>query len=55
MALDGKRVALAGVAAVEPAAEPSLALFARAMRELPLIGMPEGVIADRMRGGERFA
>src|SRR4030095_4654965 len=50
-----KRVALAGIAAIETAAEPSLALFARAVRELPLVGMAEGVVANRVRRGERFA
>ena len=50
----GKRVALAGIAALEPAAEPALPLLARAVRELPLIRMAEGVIPDRVRGGERF-
>src|SRR5262245_4662867 len=53
-ALNCKRVALAGIAALETAAEPSLALLARAVSELPLVGMAEGVVADRMRGGERF-
>ena len=53
-ALNRKRVALTGITAVEAAAEPSLPLFARAMGELPLVGMAEGVVADRMRGGERF-
>ena len=51
----GKRVALAGIAALEPAAEPSFPLFARAVGELPLIRMAEGVIADRVRGRERFS
>jgi hypothetical protein len=55
MTLNRKRVALAGIAAVETAAEPSLALFARAVRELPLVGMTERVVADRMRGSEGFA
>src|SRR5262249_48890355 len=50
-----KRVALAGVAAVEAAAEPSHALLARPARELRLVGLAEGVVADRVRGGERFA
>jgi hypothetical protein len=54
-ALNCKRVALAGIAAVETAAEPSLALFARAVRETPLVGMAERVVADRVCGGERFA
>jgi hypothetical protein len=25
------------------------------VRECPLVGMAEGVVADRVRGGERFA
>src|SRR5262245_53401092 len=49
-----KRVALARVASLEAAAEPSLALFARPVRELPLIGMTEGVVTDSVRGSERF-
>ena len=52
--LHGKRIALAGVAALETAAEPSFPLLAGAVRERPLIRMAEGVIADRVRGGERF-
>src|SRR5262245_61089369 len=55
IALDRKRVALAGVAALEAAPEPSLALLARPVGETSLVGMAEGVIADRVRGGERFA
>src|SRR4029453_8513460 len=42
-------------AAGETAAEPSHALFARTVRELPLVGMTEGIVADRVRGGESFA
>jgi hypothetical protein len=49
----GERVALAGIAALEPATEPSLPLLARPVRELPLVGMAESVIADGVRGGER--
>ena len=53
--LHGKGVTLAGIAVFETAAEPSFPLLARAMRELPLIGLAESVIADDMRGGERFS
>src|SRR5262245_28402487 len=53
--LNGKRVALAGIAALESATEPSLALLARAVRKRPLVGLAEGVVTDRVRGGERFA
>src|SRR5262245_13319858 len=52
---DGKRVTLASVAALEAAAEPSLTLLARPVRELPRVGMAEGVVADRVRGRERLA
>src|SRR5262245_61682060 len=55
IALDGKRVALAGIAALEPAVEPSLTLLARAVRKRPLVSVAERVIADRVRGVEGFA
>jgi hypothetical protein len=54
MALNLEGVALAGVTAIGAAAEPSVALLAHPVRELPLVGMAEGVVADRVRGGERF-
>src|SRR5262245_51952580 len=55
MVLYCKCVALAGIAAVETAAEPSHTLLARTVCELPLVSVAESVIADRMRGGEGFA
>src|SRR5215831_17262881 len=55
MVLHGKRVALAGIAAVEAAAEPAHTLLARTVCERPLVRVAEGVIADRVRGGEGFA
>src|SRR5262252_8277158 len=54
MVLHGKRVALPGIAALETAAEPSHTLLARTVRERPLVRVAEGVIADRVRGGEGF-
>src|SRR5215472_7506712 len=55
MVLHGKRVALAGIATLETAAEPSFTLLARTVRERPLVRVAEGVIANRVRGGEGFA
>ena len=52
---DVERVALARVAAIEATAEPGHTLGAGAVRELALVALTKRIVANLVRGVQRFA